>query len=178
MLGLVAGPVIAAIARLEFENGLRTGVLPGGCQYPCGGCTYPRINSAPTGRVRVGHKGGVVVKRTHVRPNSDSAEFHAWVVLNYSSYVVLEQNWPYPSLTRAIIWIPICKSWKRQAIIWILICKPCLDVRQIPLGIPTFLPMEGVHSQNQKTMSALHSFTESLFPFMIGTFTAHQSRFR
>ena len=49
---------------------------------------------------------------------------------------------------------------------------------KIPLGIPTFLPMEGVHSQNQKTMSSLHSFTESLFPFMIGTFTAHQNRFR
>ena len=28
------------------------------------------------------------------------------------------------------------------------ICKPCLYVRQNPLGIPTFLPMEGVHSQN------------------------------
>ena len=27
MLGLVAGPVIEAIARLEFEDGLRTGVL-------------------------------------------------------------------------------------------------------------------------------------------------------
>ena len=90
MLGLVAGPVIEAIARLEFEDGLRTGVLPGGCWYPCGGCTYPRINSAPPGGVRVGHKGSVVVKRTPVRPNSDSAEFHAWVVLNYSSYVVLE----------------------------------------------------------------------------------------
>ena len=47
MLGLVAGPVIEAIARLEFEDGLRTGVLPGGCWYPCGGCTYPMINSAP-----------------------------------------------------------------------------------------------------------------------------------
>ena len=40
--------------------------------------------------VRVGHKGSVVVKRTPVRPNSNSAEFHAWVVLNYKSYVVLE----------------------------------------------------------------------------------------
>ena len=79
MLGLVAGPVIEAIARLVFEDGLRTGVLPGGRWYPCGGCTYPRINSAPL--------GGVVVKRTPVRPNSDSAEFQAWVVMNYSSYV-------------------------------------------------------------------------------------------
>ena len=38
-LGLVADPVIEAIARLEFEDGLRTGVLPGGCWYPCGGRT-------------------------------------------------------------------------------------------------------------------------------------------
>ena len=38
-LGLVADPVIEAIARLEFEDGLRTGVLPGSCWYPCGGCT-------------------------------------------------------------------------------------------------------------------------------------------
>ena len=30
-LGLVADPVIEAIARLEFEDGLRTGVLLGGC---------------------------------------------------------------------------------------------------------------------------------------------------
>ena len=30
-LGLVADPVIEAIARLKFEDGLRTGVLPGGC---------------------------------------------------------------------------------------------------------------------------------------------------
>ena len=35
-LGLGADPVIEAIARLEFEDGLRTGVLPGGCWYPCG----------------------------------------------------------------------------------------------------------------------------------------------
>ena len=39
--------------------------------------------------VQVGHGGGVVVIRTPVRPNSNSAEFRAWMVLNYSSYVVL-----------------------------------------------------------------------------------------
>ena len=33
-LGLVADPVIEAIARLEFEDDLRTGVLPGGCWDP------------------------------------------------------------------------------------------------------------------------------------------------
>ena len=39
--------------------------------------------------VPVGHGGNVVLIRTPVRPNSNSAEFCAWVVLNYSSYVVL-----------------------------------------------------------------------------------------
>ena len=32
--GLVEDPIIEAIARLEFEDGLRTGVLPGGCWGP------------------------------------------------------------------------------------------------------------------------------------------------
>ena len=31
----------------------------------------------------VGHGGSVVVKRTPVRLNSNSAEFHTWVVLPY-----------------------------------------------------------------------------------------------
>ena len=39
LLGLIVDPVIEAIARLEFEDGLRMGVLPGGCWYPCGSCT-------------------------------------------------------------------------------------------------------------------------------------------
>ena len=47
ILGLIADPVIEAIVRLEFEDSLRTGVLPGGFWYPCGGLTLPRINSAP-----------------------------------------------------------------------------------------------------------------------------------
>ena len=33
-LGLVADPVIKAIARLKFEDGLRTGVLLGDCWGP------------------------------------------------------------------------------------------------------------------------------------------------
>ena len=48
----------------------------------------PGPTRAPRG-VWVGHGGGVVVIRTPVRPNSNYAKFHAWVVLNYSSYVVL-----------------------------------------------------------------------------------------
>ena len=46
-LGLVADPEIEAIARLEFENGLRMGVLLGGCWCPWGSRTYPRINTKP-----------------------------------------------------------------------------------------------------------------------------------
>ena len=47
------------------------------------GGTLPRL-----GKNRVGHGGGVVVIRTPVRPNSNSDEFGAWVVLRYSSYEV------------------------------------------------------------------------------------------
>ena len=42
---------------------------------------------------RVCPRGSVVVIRTPVRPNSNSAESRAWLVLNYSSYVVLGLNW-------------------------------------------------------------------------------------
>ena len=82
-LGLV-DPVIEAMARLEFEDGLRTRVLP---------CTLvtaaPSPGSIVHHPVRVGHGGGVVVIRTPVRPNSNSADFCEWVELHYSSYVVL-----------------------------------------------------------------------------------------
>ena len=40
-------------------------------------------------RMQVGHGVGVVVIRIPVRPNFNSAEFGACLVLNYSSYVVL-----------------------------------------------------------------------------------------
>ena len=73
--------------RLILDTSLKNiFTLPGVCWYPCDA----QDQFCTTQGVRVGHKGGVVVKRTPVRPNSDSGEFHAWVVLNYSSYVVLE----------------------------------------------------------------------------------------
>jgi len=62
-LGLIADPVIEAIARLQFEDGLRTVVLPGGCWCPWGGHTYPRINTNPPG-AQVGSRLGVVVRRS------------------------------------------------------------------------------------------------------------------
>ena len=63
-LVLVADPVIEVFARLDLEDGLRTGVLPGGCWCPWGGRTYPRINSNPHPLgARVGPGLGVVVLR-------------------------------------------------------------------------------------------------------------------
>ena len=36
--GSFAGSVIQDTRTVKFEDGLRTGVLPGGCWYPCGDC--------------------------------------------------------------------------------------------------------------------------------------------
>ena len=43
----VVGSVIQASGTVEFEDGLRTGVLLGGYWCPWGGHTYPRINTKP-----------------------------------------------------------------------------------------------------------------------------------
>ena len=53
--------VIQATGTAEFEDGLRTGVLPGGCLYPWSGRTYP-IGSIPG--VQVGPGLDLVVIRT------------------------------------------------------------------------------------------------------------------
>ena len=46
-LGLLADAVIETIARLEFEDGLRTEVFHGGCWQPCGVRTWPKTKSNP-----------------------------------------------------------------------------------------------------------------------------------
>ena len=70
--GLLEDPVIEAIARLEFEDGLRTEVLPGVCWYPYGNRTYiPQDQFQTPLRVRVASLVGVVVIRTPVRSNTD-----------------------------------------------------------------------------------------------------------
>ena len=43
----VAGSVIQASGTVEFEDGLRMGVLFGGCWCSCEDHTYPRINFKP-----------------------------------------------------------------------------------------------------------------------------------
>ena len=50
---------------MEFEDGFRTEVLPGGCWCPWGGRTYPRINpNPPPLGVRNGHGLGVNAVRS------------------------------------------------------------------------------------------------------------------
>ena len=44
-LGSVAGPVIQANGRLEFEDGLRTGVLLQDCRCFYSVCTKPMVNA-------------------------------------------------------------------------------------------------------------------------------------
>ena len=41
----VVGSVIHAVGTMDFEDGLRMGVLSRGFWYHCGDCTRPRINS-------------------------------------------------------------------------------------------------------------------------------------
>ena len=36
--------------------------------------------------------------------------------------------------------------------------SPVWTLGKIPLGIPTFLPMEGIHSQNQKSVISEHTY--------------------
>ena len=81
-LGLVADPVFEAIARLELEDGLRTG-LPWRLLVPFWRPHLSQDQFCTTQGVRVGHGAGVVVIRIPVRTNSNSASHRAWVVLNY-----------------------------------------------------------------------------------------------
>ena len=83
----VAGSAIQAIGTVELEDGLWMRVLPRGCWCPWVGRTYSRINPKPSwgcGLILCWVSLG-----SHFRLNSNSAEFCAWVVSNYSSYVML-----------------------------------------------------------------------------------------
>ena len=78
-------PVVEPISGLEFEDVSPPWRLLVLLWRP----QLAQDQFCTTRGVRVGHGGGVVVIRILVRPNSNSAKFRAWVVLNYSSYVVL-----------------------------------------------------------------------------------------
>ena len=67
-----------------------------------------------------------------VRPNSNSAEFHTLVVLNYSccgaGIELAIGSLPYPSKSG----FPIASPGRDRPLSGFPICKPCLDVRQNP----------------------------------------------
>ena len=92
-LGLVADPVIEAIARLESEDGMRTGVLEAAGALRAAAPNLGSISNPPEGASWSWGQCGCH-RDPPVRPNSNSAEFRAPVVLNHSCYVVLELNWP------------------------------------------------------------------------------------
>ena len=67
----VAGLVIQATGWTEFEDGLRTGVLLGGCWCPWGGRTYPRINFKPLWGCGLALGWVWLLEGPHFRPNSN-----------------------------------------------------------------------------------------------------------
>ena len=79
------GSVIQATGTVEFEDGLRTGVLPGALR-----AAAPSLGSIPNPSEGAGWFWGRCGchRDPPVRPNSRSAEFRALVVLNHSCYVV------------------------------------------------------------------------------------------
>ena len=71
----VAGSVIQATGMVEFEDGLSP---PWRLLVPLWQPHLAQDQFCTTGGVQqVVHEGGLVVIRTPVRPNSNSAEFHA-----------------------------------------------------------------------------------------------------
>ena len=73
-MGLVADPVIQAIGRLEFEDGLRTGVLQEVCWCPYGVRNKPMVNAKYPYGVRQNPWGNKVWMQVGscslVKPNS------------------------------------------------------------------------------------------------------------
>ena len=67
----VAGLVIQATGRTEFEDGLRTGVHLGDCWCPWGGRTYPRINFKPLWGCGLVLGWVWLSEGPHFRPNSN-----------------------------------------------------------------------------------------------------------
>ena len=75
----VAGLVIQATGRTEFEDGLRTGVLLGDCWCPWGGRTYPRINFKPLWGCGLVLGWVWLSEGPHFRPNSNLlGSAHRW----------------------------------------------------------------------------------------------------
>ena len=78
--------------------------------------------------VQVGHVGDVVVLRSPVRPNSNSAEFCALQLLCGVRIELAVGSLPYPGESG----FPIVSPGRDRPLSGFPICKPCLDVRQNP----------------------------------------------
>ena len=57
----LAGSVIAGIGTMEFQDGLRTGFLPGVFWCPCGDCTQPKNTGAWKGKLRRFFVNGTII---------------------------------------------------------------------------------------------------------------------
>ena len=72
LLASIAGAVIQAIGRPEFEDGLRTGVLQEDCWCPCGIRTKPMVTAKHPFGVRHDPGGGVDGDSSSLgKPNSN-----------------------------------------------------------------------------------------------------------
>ena len=80
-------PVIKAIARLNFEYGLRTGLHPGGCWCHCVVAASSQDQFQTLWRVD-DPGDGVVVMWTHIRQNSNLLG-SAHLVFKLQLYLVL-----------------------------------------------------------------------------------------
>ena len=75
----VASFVIQATGIVEFEDGLRTEVLPECCWCPWGGRTYPRINFKPPWGCGLVLGWVWLSEGPHFRPNSNLlGSAHRW----------------------------------------------------------------------------------------------------
>ena len=102
--------------------------------------------------VRVGPGGGVVVSRTPVRPNSDSAELLALVVLDYSCCGVRIElavgSFPYQGdrLEKS----EACSISLEEGI---SLALTALDVKESPSRETHFPSYEGIHSKKLKMLT-------------------------
>ena len=87
----MAGSVIQATGMVEFEDGLRTGILPGDCSALLATVRSPGSMPYPLG-MQVGPGGGVVVTWTPVKPNSNLLGSVHQLCLHHSCNVVLGWN--------------------------------------------------------------------------------------
>ena len=118
----VEGSVIQATGMVEFEDGLRTGVLPGGAGWSWGWCCCQEVPCQT--KFKLCQVPCFIGDKLHL---------------------VLCKDWTgrrIPTLSQAV--------WNSNCLV---------EGGKIPLGTPTFLPLEGVHTIKPKfTTLVLYSW--------------------